>query len=1288
MASIADKLCANIKLEKLDENNYKAWTFAMENALKAAKLWKAVKDTDTGSVSDRNERDLKAKTAITSNISFKLIRLVRGKKTSAEMWNAIEAHFVKKSTAARRRLDKELANLKHTDDQPLKRYIEKFQDLMDDYDNLGLTVEEETQCIQFLTGLPKSYSNFTTTYDVMVKPEDLDLDEIISAAEDHELKLRDSGVIKESKFMSKNEAAFMADTRTPGSGNQKGKKGKGKCYVCGKTGHFIRDCREFKEFRQYKARKVEQANLAKEDEERQDYAFLTCERPLMASGWFLDSGASSHMCKEQSVFTKLNKEKVKEIITAGKKVIKSKGQGDIRLKSKEGSTIKLENTLWVPTLAKNLISIPRLTEAGYEIKFKGDIAHVMSEDALVLTAQKQDGLFKVDEAKEVAYLSEEVKKKAIRWHKRLGHVAMATVIYMLTHQVVNGMERNDLSRSTNCEGCVKGKGTRRQFKTPNNKKISKRQRARLQVIHGDVCGPMSKESIGRARYFCTWIDEASSYVVVNMLRTKDTVLGYFKRFKAWICNQTGITLKALQTDNGGEYTSAEFDKYCAKHGIQQRFTAPYASEQHGLAERMNRTLADSARAMLKAAGMPLRFWAEAVHTAAYIRNRVPKARLGNITPYERLLKTKPDISHIRTFGCLAWKVTPEEKRRKLDDKAEKCVLLGYEDGGIYRLWNIQEQRVQRSTNVYFQEDIFPFKDRNSSKEDVNVDEIAQIKEESCARDKEESPRRSSRVKMPVARYMDEVHLALATGTSTGLVTPRNFRQMLKSPQKKEWEKAMKAEYDSLMSMGTWELVPRPENRKIIGGTWAYRIKQLASGAIEKFKARYCAQGFSQVEGVDYVETFAPVAKLVTLRLLLAIAIRFNLLVQQFDIETAFLNGYLEDTIYIEQPDGFKVKGKENWVCRLVRSLYGLKQSPRLWNETLKTVMKSCGLTQSESDPCLFYRFTSTAKLLVLVYVDDLVVAGTNQQAIDQLKQSLKKKFKLKELGDLSWCLGIQITRSQSGKQFALSQRKFIDDILKRFNMTECKPVTTPMEPNAKFVKGNPDEVIDVPYRSVIGSLMYLMLGTRPDIAYAVGTLSKFLDCPTQTHWTAAKRVIRYLQGTKDHGLIMGKEVNDNLTGMVDANWGTDVEDRRSTSGYLFMLMGGLLCWTSKRQSTVALSSTEAEYMALSLATQEAIWLRRLLKELSVEQVEATQVGEDNQGCIALAKNPVQHARTKHIDIRHHFVRQALQEKQIVLQYVPTEEMSADLLTKALPGPQFRKLRDKLNILDIGTEWKC
>ena len=514
--------------------------------------------------------------------------------------------------------------------------------------------------------------------------------------------------------------------------------------------------------------------------------------------------------------------------------------------------------------------------------------------------------------------------------------------------------------------------------------------------------------------------------------------------------------------------------------------------------------------------------------------------------------------------------------------------------------------------------------------------------------------------------------------------PKSRMEALDSENAEEWSNAMDAEVKSLHKNNTWTLVEPPKETNIVGSKWVFKTKRNASGEIERYKARLVAQGYSQEQGTDYDEVYAPVARFTSIRSVLAISNALDLTVHQMDVQTAYLNGVLEEDIYMRQPEGFKDEKHPQMVCKLNRSLYGLKQSARCWNKTIDSYLKEQGYTQNEADQCVYVKRDNSKLIIICLYVDDLILASNDDDLLESEKRNLSKRFEMDDKGPIHHCLGMEIERDRGEQRLKICQSQYLQKILERFNMADCRPISTPLETGVRFSrKVENDEGTDMKnYQAAIGCLTYAALGTRPDIAIAVNMLSQFMSNPANVHWKAVKRVLRYIKGTLDYGILFSGSKEIVLSGYSDSDWASDVDSRKSYSAYIFQLCGGPISWRCKKQSIVALSSTEAEYVALSMASQESIWLRRLLSGIGFKQTNATTIKEDNQGAICLSKNPTEHPRTKHVDIRHHFIRQMIEIKEVKVEYCPTNEMLADALTKGLSRDKFERLRAAMHVVQI------
>jgi hypothetical protein len=509
-----------------------------------------------------------------------------------------------------------------------------------------------------------------------------------------------------------------------------------------------------------------------------------------------------------------------------------------------------------------------------------------------------------------------------------------------------------------------------------------------------------------------------------------------------------------------------------------------------------------------------------------------------------------------------------------------------------------------------------------------------------------------------------------------VVIPRDWKAAKQDPK---WHEAMREELNALEKNKTWELVHLPAGKRVVGCKWIYTVKQNPEGKIERYKARLVARGYSQTYGIDYDETFAPVAKMNTVRILISCATNFGWPLHQLDVKNAFLHGDLKEEVYMEIPPGFSNPRTSGKVCRLRKSLYGLKQSPRAWFDRFRHVVCDMGYNQCNGDHTVFYKHSKSRITILAVYVDDIIITGDDEVEISQLKENLSKEFEVKDLGQLKYFLGIEFARSPKG--IVLSQRKYVLDLLSDTGMLGCRAASTPIDQNHKLCAHAGDTVDRESYQKLVGRLIYLC-HTRPDISYAVSVVSRYMHDPRSQHLEAVYRILRYLKGNPGKGLLFKKNGHLNVDGYSDADWASCLDDRRSTSGYCVFVGGNLVSWRSKKQSVVSRSTAEAEYRAMSQGLCEMLWVSNLLAELKVLRKGPLNVWCDNKSAICMASNPVQHDRTKHVEIDRFFIKEKLDDGIIRINHVNSGGQIADCLTKGLGVKECSSACDKMGMIDI------
>lgn len=546
--------------------------------------------------------------------------------------------------------------------------------------------------------------------------------------------------------------------------------------------------------------------------------------------------------------------------------------------------------------------------------------------------------------------------------------------------------------------------------------------------------------------------------------------------------------------------------------------------------------------------------------------------------------------------------------------------------------------------------------------------------------------RATRVSQKQASYKG-VHTAFAVLSGMGLLeqmTPQSYRAALSSKEVGQWMEAMKREIDGCLEQQVWDVVERsslPRRTNVIPVKWVFKIKTDETGRITKFKARITPKGFKQKHGVDFFEVFANTGKYKSLRAVLSIAARKDMELRQLDVPQAFTQAGLDEVVYMEMPEGFAVPGM---VCRLKKSLYGLKQAPRNWYLLVSAFIRDeLGFRACVSDPCLFFKRSDTGQLVLLfLFVDDMQVAfdAKDEKEYEQCHAALKKRFNITSLGESKFMLGMRITRNRRARTITLDQELYISKALERFGLEKCRPARNPAVTVPTGAHTDQAEPTDVKlYQEKVGTLLYAAISTRPDVAFAVNRLTQRMQSPTAADAKACDQVFRYLAGTKSLGLLFGRTTTEELavSAYADADWANDKNDRKSVTGWIAMVNGDPISWASKKQKVVAQSTCEAELYAEAAAINETKWISGLLEEIGLEGPEAPLVYGDNQSAQELSKNDIKSERTKHIDIKYHYIHDEVNKGRVRLKWIPTTQQLADILTKALASPQHSTLRDQL-----------
>ncbi|MGZ6285724.1 MAG: reverse transcriptase domain-containing protein, partial [Ktedonobacterales bacterium] len=1041
-------------------------------------------------------------------------------------------------------------------------------------------------------------------------------------------------------------------------------------------------------------------------------------------------------------FTDMRPTKSVVRLADGKQVI-AVGRGSVTLRLRTGVqcdgeavSLVLHDVLYCPSLSNNILSTNKLTAA----KEKHTIALSSSAPTLLLGGTTHVSLHRSAEggssllwliperspaaAAKVAASEEALsarKQRFMSLHCRLGHLHIQRCFEVARKLGIDlsGLSSDLVSKHCMyCDVCAKAKLRKLPVSSLAPRDVNIAPGA---CIHADIKGELP-EAYNSVKSMAFFVDEATRFLVIKEIKGKDKFVEALKgAVDTFVTAGVPVGAKSnIHTDSEGIFKSAAFREFIASKSMTHSASPPYAHELNGIVERVIQTVTDMARCLLVQAGIPDKYWTVAFHHAVWLRNRLPSTSLGDKSPYEMVTGKPASFEGVHMFGCSAFVRVDDASRGALDPKGRQGVYVGVDDTtGSHRVMFLDTTRQQSflvARHCTIDDTVMPYaalvkvnitptppsstpstpttRRKASTRTGTTPTPAAGSSSSSSTSSAPRSPSSTSGpVRMAASRdplldpdlESDDESPAQVSATAAVNV-PNTYKQAMRSDTAAQWTEAIASEIASLDENGVFEYVPLselPANSKPLPSRWVFAVKPNDDSSL-RFKARLVARGDRQVD-VDVSDIYAPVVNYTTLRAMFAVATLNDYELDQLDIVTAFLNGQLDGNVYLNIPSGL----------RLRRSLYGLRQSPRIWNETLHNYLTEWGLSQSAVDPCLYF---VPGKLWVAVWVDDFLCMAVDKATQQDFKQALASKFNIKEgAGPVRHFLGLEIERDRVQRTTNITATEFIRKTLERFGMSECKGAQAPL-PHNVVLKSTPENVKPLPssqypYRELIGSLNYLATLLRPDIGFAVSLLARFQNRPSLQHWDTAKTVLRYLKSTQRQGLLYSAQpaaVNvtdagvpeqtrrqpDEMFGYADASWAEDPEHRRSQTGYVFMLANAAIDWRSSRQTVVALSSTEAEYLSLSAATREALYLRNLMSVLTDTPPRPVVILEDNQSTIKLAHKQLSSDRTKHIDIRHHFVKHYVSTGVISLLYVPTEFQAADCLTKPVDrvkNSQFRQI---------------
>src|SRR4051795_152072 len=990
-----------------------------------------------------------------------------------EMFEELKMVFQAHARVERYEISNKFFSCKMEENSSVSEHILKMSGLHNRLTQLEVNLPDEAVIDRILQSLPPSYKSFVMNYNMqgMVKT----IPEVYAMLKSAEVEIKKEHQVlmvnKTTKFKKgKGRKNFKKDGKevampgkpVTGKKSKNGPKPETECFYCKGKGHWKRNCPK------YLAHKKAGNTKGICDIHVID-VYLTSTRN---SSWVFDTSAVAHICNSKQELRnkrRLAKDEVTMRVGNGSKVDVI-AVGTLPLHLPTGLVLNLNNCYLVPSLSMNIVSGSRLIRDGYSFKSENNGCSIYMSDMFYGHALMVNGLFLMNLVRDNTHIHS-VSTKRVKvdnnsptylWHCRLGHIGVQRMKKLHADGLLESL---DYESFDTCEPCLMGKMTKTLFSG-----TMERATNLLEIIHIDVCGPMSVEARGGYRYVLTLTDDLSRYGYVYLMKHKSETFEKFKEFQSEVDNQRDKKIKCLRSDRGGEYLSYEFGEHLKKCGILSQLTPPGTPQRNGVSERRNRTLLDMVRSMMSLTDLPLSFWGYALETAAFTLNRAPSKSV-ETTPYELWFGKKPRLSFLKVWGCEAYvkKLQPD----KLEPKAKKCVFIGYPKETIgHTFYHRSEGKIFVAKNGSFLEKEFLSKEVTRRK--VELDEVvepsleiassatpeevpvvpAPIREEANDDDHETSvevatePRGSTRTRTTPDWYDSVMNVMVVDNTDD----PETYEEAMMSPDSNKWQEAMKSEIGSMYENQVWTLVDLPDGRKAVENKWIFKKKTDADGNVIVYKARLVAKGFRQIQGVDYDETFSPVAKLKSVRIMLAIVAYYDYEIWQMDVKTAFLNGDIDEELYMMQPKGFVDPIDANKVCKLQRSIYGLKQASRSWNQHFDRVIKSFGFIQTYGEACIYKKVSGSSVAFLILYVDDILLIGNDVDLLNSVKEYLNNSFSMKDLGEAAYILGIKIYRDRSKRLISLSQSTYLDKVLKRFGMEDSKKGFLPMLPNMTLSK--------------------------------------------------------------------------------------------------------------------------------------------------------------------------------------------------------------------------------------------
>jgi transposase InsO family protein len=1248
-------------------DNFTLWKNRVENVLDLQELTDSL-TSPNGKLT--KSQDVQLRTVLTAKLDSSIQANIinhTNEKDARLIWSAIMDHFASSKASNRARVFKELLRLKfNINDIP--GFITDLKTTLARFHEIGIEIADDIVTYLVIDKLPTSLESVAeriTQSDQKITPERA-IEVLKTFDNDRNIKASGNG----TKLNPISLFTDTVDTRC--------KKG---AHNTAAPNHNEANCWKLHP----ETRPLQYQNPPKKDKtEATTVSNFFSSMNSHTSRFILDSGSSAHMVTSWEFFHSLELKELGVVRTSSANdTLQIQGAGTIKLKNKYGE-ILLRHVLFVPNMTVNLLSVRCLVLENYVVDFFKNSFEIKLSNKIKASGRYIGNLpcLEFDNIIHRSCLS-----SGELLHKSLGHVSFHRLRKKL------GIP---LKSPSQCVACAVSKVTKASF-TSKHARASKP----FEELHMDLIGPIWPKSNEGHRYILTIVDSCTRFCAGIPLKHKsDTpkTIAYLLNLEA---KRIGYFPTVLHSDRGTEFVNNALKKFCEKNIIRLRTSDAYTPQQNGLAERFNRTILESVRSILEDSGVNRKWWHEILKASTLALNQIPSHR-SNKSPFELFKNRSLSLDYFHPIGNkVSYVIQPEPSQAKLSPRGKLGILIGYNDEiGSWKILT-EDEKILDTKHVNFLE---YSKNKEPNETDLSIEEedsesVLDPEDEILEVDSDDQEENLLEEVGSVISTDDEefAETLIPTGAPTRTLReqnekvkpikythltsdPSSYKNAIESKESSLWKAATSEELASIEHHEVWEDMRETLN-SFLRTTWVFRTKPATLSCEERKKARLCIQGFSQIPGKDYDDTFAPTGKYTLLLIILMFAVDKRLPMRQFDVKAAFLYAPLKEELYIKTPEG---STRNSPFLQLKKSLYGLKQAPANWYETLTRWFVEIKFHQSSADPCLFIH--NDRKSFIFFHVDDLLVVGD----VDSFEELFLSRFPNSSAHPPDTLLGMDL---ETGDNFvSLSQRKLIDKGLTMMGMLECKPVKTPLSVGVNLQPATPNEkeefkALGVNYRTYTGILNYLSCRTRPDLAPAVSILSSFNNDPGINHWKEIQHCWKYLQGTAHLKLTLrpNEDGSNALEYFSDATWADDLESRLSRSGTICFWKNCPLAWGSKKQKNIAMSSTEAKMNALSDSVQESPWVKFVVEELWDNSLQPTQFNVDNKGLVEKVSHFGSNSKTKHLDIKLKYIRNLKKNEEIVVKLIPSEDMVADALTKASSSESMKRLQARCFLVQFSPD---